>query len=176
MEGKGAWFANMTEALDFATQNFDRGARSFDIGCFQINYRWHGAAFASIEDMFDPQHNALYAAQFMQELYYELGSWTEAAGAYHSRTPEFSSGYSDRFSRIFRNLDSQNSEEEVTRVAAYEATLEYPEKVVVQPEFAPLVPNLNSTGSLFENSTFTAAEFPAGGILTLSRGSLLVAN
>ena len=176
MEGEGAWFATMAEALDFATQNFDRGARSFDIGCFQINYKWHGEAFASIEDMFEPRHNALYAAQFILELYYELGSWSEAAGAYHSRTPEFASGYSDRFSRIFRNLDTQNSTLEGDRLAATDVVPELPDKVVAQPEFAPLVPSLNLTGSLFDNAIFTAAEFQAGGMLTLSRGSLLAAN
>jgi hypothetical protein len=176
MEGEGAWFATMSEALDFATKNFDRGARSFDIGCFQINYKWHGDAFASIEDMFDPRHNALYAAQFMLELYSELGSWSEAAGAYHSRTPEFASGYSDRFSRIFQNLDTQSSSPRETLLAANNALLEYPENVIVQPEFAPLIPNPNSTGSLFENSIFIAKEFSTGGILTLSRGSLLIAN
>ena len=48
-----------------STRNFERGARSFDVGCFQINYRWHGDAFASLEEMFDPLVNTRYAARFL---------------------------------------------------------------------------------------------------------------
>ena len=54
----------------------------------QINYRWHGHAFPSLDDMFDPEWTATYAAQFLRTLYEERGSWSEAAGAYHSLTPE----------------------------------------------------------------------------------------
>ena len=49
--------------------------------------------------MFDPDMNALYAARFLSELYREFGDWTGAAGAYHSRTPE----YADRYKVKFQN-------------------------------------------------------------------------
>ncbi len=99
MEGKGAWFDSRAEAHDFVTKHHDRGARSFDVGCFQINYKWHGQHFASIEQMFDPLANAFYAARFLTELHAETGSWTEAAGAYHSRTPEHAERYTAIFER-----------------------------------------------------------------------------
>lgn len=104
LEGKGYWFATRQEALDFAHQSYERGARSFDTGCFQINYRWHGEHFRSIEEMFDPMANALYAARFLRTLYAEKGSWDGAAGAYHSRTPEFAERYAARFSRFREKL------------------------------------------------------------------------
>ena len=100
MEGKGMWFDSREEALAYATQNFDRGARSFDVGCFQINYNWHNKAFASIEQMFDPLANALYAAEFLQSLYAEKGSWPAAVGAYHSRNVQYATGYQARFEKI----------------------------------------------------------------------------
>ena len=31
------------------------GRTSFDVGCFQINYFWHGRNFPSLESMFDPR-------------------------------------------------------------------------------------------------------------------------
>ena len=99
MEGAGAWFDTRVEAYDFVQENFARGARSFDVGCFQINYKWHGQHFASIDEMFDPLANAFYAARFLSELYAETGSWTDAAGAYHSRTPEHAERYSAIFER-----------------------------------------------------------------------------
>ena len=99
MEGKGFWFDTRAEALAFVKRRYAQGARSFDVGCFQINYKWHGQNFKSIEDMFDPQINASYAAKFLGDLFRETGSWTRAAGAYHSRTPEFATRYAARFDR-----------------------------------------------------------------------------
>ncbi|WP_246138122.1 transglycosylase SLT domain-containing protein [Maritimibacter fusiformis] len=97
MEGKGMWFDDRTAALAYATAHHDLGARSFDIGCFQINYKWHHEAFATIDQMFDPAANALYAAGFLQQLFAETGDWELAAGAYHSRTPDHAERYRARF-------------------------------------------------------------------------------
>lgn len=100
MEGKGFWFDTLDEARSYVFKEFKRGARSFDVGCFQINYKWHGHAFPSIEAMFDPVENGLYAAKFLKELYQETGSWTAAAGAYHSRTKKYAEPYSARFEKF----------------------------------------------------------------------------
>ena len=104
MEGVGKWFNDVTSARQFVNQNFERGARSFDVGCFQINFLWHGEAFESIEHMFEPLSNARYAAKFLSELYLEFGDWSRAAGAYHSRTPKYAKKYRERFDRILANL------------------------------------------------------------------------
>ena len=66
-EGKGFWFQNRDEALAFARASLAEGRRSFDVGCFQINYLWHGANFASLEAMFDPDTGADYAARVPEE-------------------------------------------------------------------------------------------------------------
>lgn len=97
MEGQGVWFDNNAEAQAYTQEHFDRGARSFDVGCFQINYKWHHQNFASLQEMFDPVANALYAARYLNELYQEKGNWHDAAGAYHSRTPKFANRYKERF-------------------------------------------------------------------------------
>ncbi len=91
-EGKSYWFASHDEALAFARQSLAEGRTSFDVGCVQINYRWHGHAFPSLEAMFDPEWTATYAAQFLRTLYEERGSWSAAAGAYHSLSPELRPG------------------------------------------------------------------------------------
>ena len=105
-EGQGYWFASRDEALAFARQSLAEGRTSFDVGCFQINYRWHGASFPSLEAMFDPDQGADFAARFLRDLYSEFGSWSGAAGAYHSRTPELASDYSARFDRIMASVGS----------------------------------------------------------------------
>lgn len=104
MEGAGKWFASRGEALDYVSRHQDRGARSFDIGCFQVNHRWHGHKFASVEQMFDPEANALYAAEFLRDLHGEMGGWSGAAGAYHSRTPKHAARYRARFDDILAAL------------------------------------------------------------------------
>ncbi len=110
MEGAGHWFDDRQAALGYATREYQRGARSFDIGCFQINYKWHGQHFTSIEEMFDPMANALYAARHLRDLYAELGSWDRAAGAYHSRSPEHAEPYAARFSRLRNQILSEGGE------------------------------------------------------------------
>lgn len=100
MEGTGHWFDTRDEALAYANAQYARGARSFDVGCFQINYRWHGENFISIEQMFDPLANATYAAQFLSRLHAETGDWSQAAGAFHSRTEELATRYRSRFDSL----------------------------------------------------------------------------
>lgn len=104
MEGKGVWFENRQEALAYVTQHFQRGARSFDVGCFQLNYKWHGQAFSSVEEMFDPNANAVYAAKFLRDLFEEKGNWADAAGAYHSRTPKYAHRYIRRFNELYAGI------------------------------------------------------------------------
>jgi hypothetical protein len=104
IEGSGVWFKSKAEALDFVFKYFMVGTRSFDVGCFQINYRWHGFKFSSIEDMFDPILNAQYAAALLKSLYVETGSWSKAAGAFHSRTAVHADRYIVRFDAIREEL------------------------------------------------------------------------
>jgi hypothetical protein len=113
-EGKGYWFKSYEEALAFAKESLAAGRTSFDVGCVQINYRWHGHAFPSIEAMFDPEWTATYAAQFLRTLYEERGDWSAAAGAYHSLTPELARKYAARFATMLagpaaRTLDAAPS-------------------------------------------------------------------
>ncbi len=108
MEGKGSWFTTLDQAYSYAIGRFNEGARSFDVGCFQINYRWHGDAFSSIEEMFNPLKNATYAAKFLKQLHAELGNWEDAAGAYHSRTPKYADRYKARFLKVRAALKTEN--------------------------------------------------------------------
>lgn len=97
MEGKGVWFDDPDSAKAYVYKHYKRGARSFDVGCFQLNYKWHGQNFSSIDEMFQPEPNAFYAARFLSELYREKGDWNAAAGAYHSRTKTYADRYTARF-------------------------------------------------------------------------------
>lgn len=107
MEGKGRWFPTKKEALNFVKVHHAAGARSFDVGCFQVNYKWHGQGFKSLSDMFDPEENAIYAANFLLDLKGRTSDWSDAAGAYHSKTPDLKTRYQARFDNIFTSVQSQ---------------------------------------------------------------------
>ncbi|MDU9006580.1 transglycosylase SLT domain-containing protein [Sedimentitalea todarodis] len=135
MEGTGKWFASEDEARAYVFRHFKRGARSFDVGCFQVNYKWHGAAFRSIDDMFDPVINADYAAKFLLELYDEFGSWSAAAGAYHSRTQTHARTYAARFDEIRAATAGQRQ----IPVVAEHAPVRGPSTVFASGAPAPLI-------------------------------------
>lgn len=86
--GKGMYFDTREEALAYLKQAVADGVTNIDVGCMQLNWKWHSAGFASPEDMMDPARNTRYAARFMVELHNRLGSWEVAASAYHSTDPE----------------------------------------------------------------------------------------
>lgn len=86
--GKGMYFDTREEALAYLKQAVTEGVTNIDVGCMQLNWKWHAAGFATPEDMIDPARNTRYAARFMVELYNRLGSWETAAAAYHSTTPD----------------------------------------------------------------------------------------
>lgn len=60
------------------------GAKYIDIGCMQVNERYHGKNFGSLLDMLDPKQNINYAASFLHKLYQAKKSWTGAVARYHT--------------------------------------------------------------------------------------------
>ncbi len=99
--GRGAWFDTAAEALSFAQGRIAQGVDNFDLGCFQLNYAWHGENFASLEAMLDPDTNAAYAASFLARLHAESGDWRVAVGRFHSRNPQVSEPYVTRLKAIY---------------------------------------------------------------------------
>jgi Transglycosylase SLT domain len=91
--GKGQWYATKGTAAAAAQSLLDAGTRSIDVGCFQINLLWHPTAFASLEDAFDPDANARYAAAFLLSLFSRAGTWEAAIEAYHSADPVLGFAY-----------------------------------------------------------------------------------
>jgi hypothetical protein len=86
VEDQPIWFESENRAQSYVFHHFKAGARSFDVGCFRLNYKWHGHAFGSIEEMFDPIQNARHAAYFLAHLYAEHENWPKVIAVYYSRT------------------------------------------------------------------------------------------
>lgn len=102
--GEGHWPEDRISAERIAQREIDSGHLNIDIGCFQLNLRWHSRGFVSLDEMFDPATNADYAARFLVALQEETGSWDAAAGAYHSRTEELAESYAARIAELIDSL------------------------------------------------------------------------
>lgn len=99
--GDGQWLESAEAASDVVEDALNKGLTNVDLGCFQLNLRWHAGAFASVEDMLDPGRNALYAANFLAGHFAKTGDWSLAAAAYHSATPEHADRYRARFEAVW---------------------------------------------------------------------------
>ena len=86
-EGTGMHFNSAAEAIAQVQALQGTGMQSIDVGCMQINLKWHPDAFASLAEAFDPDINADYAARYLGELAQTHGTWNVAVGFYHSPTP-----------------------------------------------------------------------------------------
>ncbi len=104
-EGVGYFFDSKAEAMAAVTGLRARGVRSIDVGCMQVNMMYHGDAFASLEEAFDPGANARYAGRFLQSLQARTGSWPGAAAGYHSLTPEVGAEYGRKVLALWAKPD-----------------------------------------------------------------------
>ena len=97
--GKGLYFETRAEAMAYLREATARGRTNIDVGCMQVNHYWHGANFASLEAMMNPETNIAYAVRFLRELHDRHGSWAAAVRHYHSPDPQRGERYLAAFSR-----------------------------------------------------------------------------
>jgi Transglycosylase SLT domain len=99
--GNGRFFATKAEAIAATAVLQKQGIASIDVGCLQVNLASHPAAFAGLEEAFDPLANALYAARFLRLLFNQTGDWPAAIAAYHSQTHEIGAAYQGKVLAIW---------------------------------------------------------------------------
>jgi Transglycosylase SLT domain len=97
--GEGAWLEHRRAAIERTRALQASGVESIDVGCMQVNLKWHEAAFDSLESAFDPRTNVTYAARHLKELRARSRNWLEAAGHYHSADPAQARAYLARLNR-----------------------------------------------------------------------------
>ena len=95
-EGRGQFFPSRQAAIAAVQELQARGVRVIDVGCMQVNLHHHARAFASLEDAFEPEANARYAARFLGQLFTARPDWMVDAGHYHSHTPDLAEAYRER--------------------------------------------------------------------------------
>lgn len=103
-----AHYAKGTDEMEAVVARSGGEKASIDVGCLQINLRWHSDRFRDWRSLLVPRYNAEYAALYLTELKKRYGTWNAAVGAYHSRTPWKSANYaclvSRRWSQIFGSV------------------------------------------------------------------------
>lgn len=82
--GSGKFFNTKQQAIDHVRALKAKGTRNIDVGCMQVNLKYHPDAFANLEQAFDPHVNAAYAAELVNKLRVSTRSWAQAVRHYHS--------------------------------------------------------------------------------------------
>lgn len=83
-KGKGYYFLTAEDLIKKAKSLLAAGDKNFDVGIGQINYRYHGHNFLSLEEMVNPYNNLKYAASYLKSHLKDKGDWWDAVGKYHS--------------------------------------------------------------------------------------------
>jgi hypothetical protein len=118
VEGEGRQFDNSSDAVNATRAAQAAGRHSVDVGCFQVSLLHHPDAFADLDQAFDPQANAQYAARFLASLQARLGNWQDATAAYHSATHELGLPYRQRVFAAWSGTPPVSSVQ-VTQFAAF---------------------------------------------------------
>lgn len=66
--------------------NLNRGIKSIDVGCMQINLKYHGNRFPSFHSLLNNDTNVAYGAWYLSSNASKRGSWFEGVMDYHNKT------------------------------------------------------------------------------------------
>ncbi|HRY01996.1 MAG TPA: transglycosylase SLT domain-containing protein [Beijerinckiaceae bacterium] len=84
VEGSPLFPPDLRSALEIVREALRSGVRLIDVGCMQINLKFHGDRFKSLEEMFDPRRNVDYGASYLRRLHRQEADWTRAVARYHA--------------------------------------------------------------------------------------------
>lgn len=84
ISGKSFYFSSKTEALNEIQKAINNGITNIDIGCMQINIKYHSSNFLNISMMIEPRNNIEYAATLLKRNHEKYNNWPSAIADYHS--------------------------------------------------------------------------------------------
>ena len=109
--GKGKYYNSKEEAIAAVKNLQQKGITNIDVGCMQINLKYHGKAFANLEEAFDPEKNVAYSAKFLRKLYKRnKQNWTKTAMHYHSRNLRRGTNYKNRLEKHYAQYVREDGE------------------------------------------------------------------
>ncbi len=102
-EGRGRYHDSKQAAISDVEALKRRGVKNIDVGCMQVNLKYHPDAFANLQQAFDPETNVAYAALFLSKLREEHKSWGKSIARYHSATKDRGERY---VQKVMKNWNS----------------------------------------------------------------------
>lgn len=99
--GKGRFYPSKRAAIAAVRQLKADGVRNIDVGCMQVNLKYHPKAFDSLDQAFDPATNAEYAATLFAKLRRANRSITRAVAHYHSTTRRYNQPYTRKVVKLW---------------------------------------------------------------------------
>ena len=102
VEGKSIYFDAKEDVINYLEKNKDK--KSIDVGCMQINTKYHMSNFSNFAQMIEPKENVKYAAIFLSKLFKRHKSWNEAISRYHSSNPHKQEKYLKKVYSFWNNL------------------------------------------------------------------------
>lgn len=99
--GKGLFYPSKAAAIAAVRRLQADGVRNIDVGCMQVNLKYHPEAFADLHEAFDPAANARYAADLFTKLRKANRSINRAVAHYHSTTRERNIPYTRKVMRLW---------------------------------------------------------------------------
>jgi soluble lytic murein transglycosylase-like protein len=103
IDGKVVFPSSSAQAREMIEAARARGATFIDVGCMQINHRYHSGHFTGPRQMLDPRHNVDYAARFLVELKKRHQTWSMAVARYHAG-PNNDAGQKRYVCRVISNM------------------------------------------------------------------------
>ena len=107
--GDSAYFHTKDAALKSLKKRVKQGVTNIDIGCMQLNFRWHKKFFKNLSDMMSPEKNVDYGARFLNRLYKRHGSWEKAVKYYHSSKSKFNVKYYKKVRAVWKKENNEPS-------------------------------------------------------------------
>ena len=104
--GKSLFFDNKEQMKNYVFKNLKRKDFNIDVGCMQINIKWHKNNFKKISDMFEVNPNISYAASFLKQLKNKHGSWDKAIKHYHSSDPKKNNPYLIKVKNFWKKAEN----------------------------------------------------------------------
>ncbi len=107
--GDSAYFQTKEDALRSLEDRIKNGVTNIDIGCMQLNFRWHKDFFNNLSDMINPIENVDYAARFLNKLHQRHRSWEKAVKYYHSSKSKFNVKYYRKVKAVWKKENNESS-------------------------------------------------------------------
>ena len=104
--GKSLFFDTKKQMSNYVFKTLKRNDFNIDVGCMQINIKWHKNNFKKISDMFEVNPNISYAASFLKQLKNKHGSWDKAIKHYHSSDPKKNNPYLIKVKSFWKKVEN----------------------------------------------------------------------